>query len=69
MSVYDPCIELVFNEQGIWVDAYALDGSGERAAQLPLAGVVETMEPNQPGVTSIQIHSFRVKRTTQINPR
>lgn len=60
----EPSIELLIDEKsGRLVNCYALDVSENRLVQLPIILANERFLPNDPGVVSIDIHSFRVKRT------
>lgn len=62
---YDPRIELVVDKStGVLTRCYALDSNtGERVAELPIAEARERYDPSGPGLVSIDIHAFRVKRT------
>lgn len=62
---YDPRIELVVNKStGRLINCYILDSnSGERVTELPITEAHERYDPSGPGLVSIDIHAFRVKRT------
>lgn len=62
---YAPRIELVVDKStGRMIHCYVLDSnSGERVAELPITEAREQYDPAAPGIVSIDIHSFRVKRS------
>ncbi len=63
-SLFDPNIELVIDKgTGCLVNCYALDKNGNRDRQLPIIGARESYNVSGPGIVSVDMHSFRVKRT------
>lgn len=60
-----PCIELVFNKNGILVDAWAIHDDEEqtRAIQLQVSDSEEHIKVAAPSITALNFHSFRIKRT------
>lgn len=60
----DPSIELVIDKpNGRVKSCYILNEDGSRGADLPITAARERYGVSEPGIVSIDIHSFRVKRT------
>lgn len=61
-------MELVMHEKsGVLLHCFVLDQDGGRLAELPIVEAREAFRVRQPGVVSIDIHSFRVKRTKAVS--
>jgi hypothetical protein len=59
---YDPSIELVENKfTGHLTHCYALDDAENRVAKIPITEAYVS----GPGIVSLDIHAFRVKRTEE----
>lgn len=61
---FDACIELVVDKNtGRLTDCFALDESGERSSRILITEARERYDVSGPGIVSVDIHTFRVKRT------
>lgn len=60
-----PSIEIVVNDNGVLRQCFAINEKGERVVELNVKEYREQFNPNEPGVSSIDIHTFRVKRTQE----
>jgi hypothetical protein len=60
----DQKIEIAIQHPGHLSRCFVLGDDGERVAELPIAEFRERFTVDGIGVVSIDLHSFRVKRTT-----
>lgn len=59
-----PSIEVTVQKPtGRLTHCFVLGDDGERVAELPITELRERFDPTGPGIVSIDLHSFRVKRT------
>lgn len=59
-----PSIEVTVQKPtGHLTHCFVLGDDGQRVAELPITGLRERFDPSGPGIVSIDLHSFRVKRT------
>jgi hypothetical protein len=59
-----PIIEvMVHKSTGRLTHCFVLGDDGECVAALPITELRERFDPTGPGIVSIDLHSFRVKRT------
>lgn len=64
MPDVNPNIELVVDQySGRLTNCFALDSTGGRAVEIPITEARERFDVTGPGVVSIDVHTFRVKRT------
>lgn len=64
MDIDKPSIEItVHKPTGRLTHCYVLGDDGERIAELPVTEIREHFDVTGPGIVSIDLHSFRVKRT------
>jgi hypothetical protein len=63
---FEPCVELVVDKAtGRLTDCFALDENGERGNRILITEARERYDVSGPGIVSIDIHTFRVKRTEE----
>lgn len=61
---YDPSIELTEDKStGRLTHCYVLDGNENRVAEIPITEARSRYDVSAPGIVSLDIHAFRVKRT------
>lgn len=66
MPNVSPSIELVVNKfTGTLLNCHVLNDAGARIVEIPITEAIERYDPNGPGKISIELHTFRVKRTEE----
>lgn len=66
MMAFKPSIELVVDKStGRLTNCFALDVAGARVAEIPITEARERYDVSGPGIVSLDIHTFHVKRTEE----